>query len=139
MEMNIQLNRQSQRADGIFGSLYVSDAPFCVTLEHAFADSYGGYWPAVPKGNYTCVLGSHQLAHYNQGRAFQSYEVQSVPGHRGIIFHPGNHNADSKGCIFLGLGVHTHSSTWSVTHSQEAFERFLALLSGSSAFYLSVT
>src|ERR1035437_4131631 len=90
------------RKDGIFGMFtFDGDAPFCVTLSHAFPVE-GTYQPIVKAGTYTCVRGTHQLAN---GVPFETFEITGVEGHGGLLFHAGNFNKDSEGCTLLGEAI----------------------------------
>lgn len=89
--------------EGIFGSIRsANDEEICKTLEHSFLRFGGVYRPAFPPGNYLCVKGTHQLT---GGQPFQSFEITGIDGHSGIIFHPGNSNDDSKGCVLIGQEI----------------------------------
>ena len=97
--MYLILQRQLKGADGIFGGLNdEDDNQVAVTLERAYMT--GGQWtPKIPAGVYTCVRGSHAL---KNGGMFETFEVKGVKDHSGLLFHPGNFDSDSEGCILLG-------------------------------------
>lgn len=132
------LTRKDFAASGIFGNLKSDDGAFyCRTLEHAYQDPVQPmgaptYQPKVPSGKYTCVRGTHQLSH---GGPFETFEVTNVPGHTGILLHPGNVNADSEGCILLGLG---QEGELEITDSRKAFEAFMLFNAGLDQFELVV-
>lgn len=101
--MNVTLVRTEFKQTGIFGVLMDPDGKhICVTLEHAYGGE-GSYEPKVPCGTYRCVKGMHRLSHMITD--FTTYEVLGVPGCTGILFHSGNENSDSEGCILLGEAV----------------------------------
>lgn len=139
----MKLTRKIYVGSGIFGTLASENGFFtCRTLEHAYAglntiepDVTGSapyYQPKVPPGVYKCVRGEHRLAH---GGPFFTFEVTNVPGHTGILFHPGNINADSAGCILLGLG---QEGDVEITDSRVAFEKFMAFVAGLDEFDLVI-
>lgn len=131
------LSRFLIRSDGIFGHLSTDNAvPFGVTLEHAFPQPDGSYAPKIPTGTYTCQRGMHQLHHMTD--PFQTFEVLNVPGHTGILFHVGNYNTDSDGCILVGSDLGISQGIWMITRSADAFERFMNLHEGQDAFTLTV-
>jgi hypothetical protein len=134
--MNLTLERETFNATGIFGKLYdESGTQIAVTLEHAYEQpipNMGYFGPKLPYGDYKCVRGFHQLAH--MAVPFLTFEVTGVPGHTGILFHCGNDNADSAGCILLGL---IHEGAF-ILESRDAFNKFMAIQEDVSDFTLTV-
>lgn len=130
------LQTTDERPDGIFGVLYLNSERFCATLEHAFENASGNFFPKLPRGyTYTCVRGMHQLEH---GPPFETFEITGVPGHSGILFHVGNYNRDSDGCCLLGESICTDSGDWWVNHSIATFKRFMAANADVDEFDLEV-
>lgn len=100
------LIRDTLIKEGIFGRLMSDrDEEICKTLERAYPDFGGKFKPKIPPGNYMCVKGIHQLS---GGVPFETFEVTGVEGHWGLLFHPGNRNGDSDGCILLGEEIKGH-------------------------------
>ena len=127
------LRRDFYQWNGIFGALLTDDKEhIAFTLEHAFPSENGGFAPAVPPGRYLCMRGVHQLV---DAPPFETFEVMGVPGHSGILFHRGNFNNDSLGCILLGESIYDGSS---LTQSAVAFEEFMGDLEGVNSFGLEV-
>jgi hypothetical protein len=135
----MNLIRDTYCEDGIFGTLKVNDETTLQTLERAYSckpegGSVSQTWaPKVPVGSYTCVRGSHSLS---SGDPFDTFEVTGVTGHTGILFHPGNVDADSEGCILLGM---IRNGNLSVLQSRLAFQEFMAALDGIDQFTLEVS
>lgn len=126
--MNLLLIRNRFQTDGIFGELLdASSDHHWLTLEHSFDCQ-----PIIPEGLYPCVRGMHTLERHPQ--PFETFEVKGVPGHSGILFHMGNFNEDTEGCILLGLG----SVNSMILHSREAFQRFMEAQSGVQQFTLTI-
>jgi hypothetical protein len=133
--MDIRLIRRDWSEEGIFGELVdTSGNLICYTLEHAFPQDGGKYEPKLPSGSYVCLIGTHRLDH--NPAPFQAYEVTGVPGHTGILFHVGNYNADSDGCILLGTAIAGRDQ--SLTESRVAFSKFMTLQNGLNTFNLTV-
>ena len=133
------LSTTNARADGIFSELYYDSDLFAVTLEHAYVQPDGTWLPKLPRGDtYTCVRGMHSLEHWNMGRPFECFEVTGVPGHTGILFHVGNKNDDSDGCILLAKTLITTTPQWIIQTSLVTFEKFMAQLEGINEFDLEV-
>jgi hypothetical protein len=133
--MNLILNRVDANENGIFSYLQDSAANILFyTLEHSYAQPDGSYAPKLPNGNYTCVKGLHSLDH--TPTPFEAFEVTNVPGHSGILFHVGNYNSDSDGCILLGTAIAGRDA--SITNSKLAFEKFMTLQADNNQFTLTV-
>jgi len=130
--VNCTLKRNEYRDDGIFGVL--SDETGKVlfhTLEHSYSDA-----PKIPAGVYICLRGQHLLA--GAFAPIDTFEVQNVPGHTGILIHPGNYNEDSSGCILLGESIAQTSSCQMITSSREAFKQFMEMQGENITFTLTV-
>ncbi len=127
--MDMQLFTVDCKETGISGDL-AGEGLLLVTLEHAYPDGRG--WAAkLPPGTYTCVRGQHQL----HSGPIETFEVTGVPGHTGILFHIGNTQADSEGCILLGL----RRGGDSIYESRKAFAQFMELQKDCDSFTLVVT
>lgn len=130
--MNLTMTRREYREDGIFGTLTDENGEVvAMTIEHAYTDGNGGWAPKVPEGEYTCERGQHML----HSGPIETFEVTGVPGHSGVLLHPGNEQSASQGCILLG-----EAETGSmITNSRKTFEAFMALEDGLDQFQLTVT
>ncbi len=135
--MDLILRRLEYEEDGIFSQLETIKAEkVAVTLEHAFTDGAGGFYPKLPPGVYTCKRGMHTLK--NMLTPFETFEITGVPGHTGMLFHVGNFNADSDGCVCLGREIGQSNKGQMVTSSKPAFFDFMELQSGVLEFKLDV-
>lgn len=134
--MNLYLKRNEFGSAGIFGILASVDGSCIVaqTLEHSYVGSNEpvSYIPKLPPGDYTCVRGLHKLE--SMSSVFETFEITDVPGHKGILFHVGNLNEDSSGCVLLGSA----RSGNMITQSRIAFSTFMKLQQGVSQFTLTV-
>ena len=98
----------------------------------------------IPAGLYVC----RATVHHKTGEP--TFEITGVPGRSRILFHAGNTEEDSMGCVLLGtdFGCKTVRDEdaagaparvkWSVTGSVAAFARFMATLAGVPQFDLQV-
>lgn len=129
--MKIRLVRKDFRNFGIFGEL-IADSFILKTLEHAYLNEKGFYVPKVPAGAYLCRRGPHRL--HGMKETFETFMLMDVPNADGILFHWGNYNSDSEGCILLGLTRDEHM----VTQSRKAFSKFMELMEGCEEFNLIV-
>ncbi len=137
----MKLIRTAFRSDGIFGRLYNDHGvPIAYTLEHAYEYTFlhvdNKFWPKMEPGIYKCVLGKHKLHDLIE---FETFEITGVFGHKNILFHAGNFNKDSEGCVLLGHSIIKQSDgTEMLTTSKAAFEEFMKSLEGINEFTLTV-
>lgn len=121
------LHRTELSDTGIFGYLSQDKDELFATLEHSYDKE-----PKLLPGLYICKRGIHYLKDLKT--AFETFEIMNVPGHSGILFHPGNYNEDSEGCILIGTARVGNM----VTDSRAAFKRFMAFQDGVQQFNLVV-
>lgn len=136
--MKLILIRNLFREDGIFGELQdQAGNPIAVTLEHAYPDDVFGFSPKLPQGEYICEKGPHRLAGMDQ--PFETYEIKGVPGHFGILFHVGNYNEDSEGCVLIGAALGNKSNGGKmIVNSRNTFKKFMEITKGVESFELFV-
>lgn len=140
--MNLTLTRTDKKEDGIFGVLTDEQGKqIAVSLEHAYdsGNGDGSYEPKLQSGVYKCVRGEHRL--HSQLMPFTTFEITGVVGHTGILFHIGNYNEDSNGCVLLGrriLPSPLPSSDNMITSSRNTFNAFMDLQKGVNEFTLTV-
>lgn len=93
--MNVLLTRLTTIGNAVIGRLDIPGLPFPLwTLEDA--KEY------IPAGEYQCGLhgwGSEPV------KIKRVWEVLNVPGRSAILFHAGNTDEDTRGCILVGMGV----------------------------------
>lgn len=135
--MNFTLTRNQFREDGIFGVLTDGNGKVvAATLEHAYPDDKGGFAPKIPVSVYTCVRGPHRL--HSMTSDFITFEITDVPGHTNILFHWGNWNKDSDGCVLLGQGVSQSDQGQMINRSRVTWQAFMDSLDGVDEFDLIV-
>lgn len=138
--MNLILSRTNASSDGIFGEIIDDGFGFLfMSLERSYADPEKPfiYTAKIPAGEYICKLGEHSLK--EDSPKFMTFEVTGVPGHTGILFHTGNYNCNSDGCILLGLQIGNKSDGGKmITYSKQAFKKFMNVQEGVNEFKLKV-
>jgi len=90
----IKLLRVAYIDDGTFGVLFDEDTPFCLTLEREWRDNKRGE-SCIPAGQYICKR-------VKSPKFGDTFEVCDVFGRSHILFHKGNLEDDSHGCILVG-------------------------------------
>jgi hypothetical protein len=129
----ITVTRNKFSKDGIFGEMTDKNGHLCVTLEHAYQDAKGNWVPKIPQGTFTCVNGPHTL--HSHPQEFWTYEIAGVAGHSNLLFHWGNFNKDSEGCVLLGQKIVEHPTEGPmITNSRETFAMFIQLMAGLKTF-----
>lgn len=137
--MHLILTHDEFAQDGVFGRLVTEiDDELAVTLEHVYLHPEGNVVSnKIPVGSYECVRGQHLL--HGMPQSFTTFEVMGVPGHTGILFHWGNYNKDSDGCILLGQSIALQpNGERMITNSRATFEKFMELQAGVDSFQLTV-
>jgi glutaredoxin-related protein len=138
--MNLMLIRKQWTPTGVIGELHDDNLNLvAVTLEHAYKatpPSSHPWMPKVPNGTYTCVRGMHQLE--KMLVPFETFEITGVPGHSDILFHVGNYDADSSGCVLVGENVSYGMMSFMITNSRATFAKFMALQDSVDSFQLTV-
>jgi Family of unknown function (DUF5675) len=130
--MMLTLTRREMREDGIFSELTDEKGKIIAkTLEHSYDCK-----PKLYDGEFTCVRGKHRLE--GMTHDFETFEITGVSGHTNILWHTGNWNADSMGCVLLGAGIAQSSKGQMITGSKQTFADFLSLLQGIDSFQLVV-
>ncbi len=134
--MIFRLERSVYGVDGILGILYDDKLEQCaVVLEHAYTEG-NGYKAKLPDGTYTCQRGTHKL---HNSIPFETFEVMDVPGHDNILFHQGNYNKDSEGCLLLGASkANQANKEVMITNSKATFSKFMDKLKDIDKFTLIV-
>lgn len=134
--MNLKLKRIFVSGRGVFSELTDEQGNLIADVcEHAFQQPDNSYDAKVKPGTYTCVRGTHQLDH---GGPFETFEVTGVTGHFGILYHPGNTEKDSDGCLLLGECFDDSTCPNAVLNSRVAFKEFMDLQQGLDSFTLEV-
>lgn len=115
----IRVTRSSVNAT--VGVLLIDREPRFVTLEDPDKNNARNV-SCIPEGFYECkrVVNRQTLS----GKTIPlTLEVLDVPGRHGILFHSGNTQQDTQGCILLGMGLGT-GSVRTITSSILAMQRF---------------
>ena len=131
MSHDLVLKRTAQTPQGVT-SVLLDDAgnQLWPTLTHAFGPDNA---PKTPPGRYLCVFGHHVL-HFGP---IMTFEITGVPGHTGILFHPGNSQNDSDGCELVGINLtQANGGPW-LDQSRAAWSALMAR-QGTADFWLTV-
>lgn len=129
--MKLTLKRIDYREDGIISHLLdESGTVIATTLEHSYDKK-----PKLYNGEFKCIRGTHCL---HGGQPFETFEITGVKGHTGILFHSGNWNKDSDGCVLVGDKLVDSDQGSMVTNSRASFAHLMSLMQSVETFQLMV-
>ena len=133
------LRRTEKSRDGIFGQLYIPNGRglhLCTCEDDE---------DAIPAGSYVCL---RTIYHKHN---VETFEITDVPLRSRILFHVGNTEEDTRGCVLVGM---RRGSLWvpdedtlgrplkrktAVVSSREAFSLFMSRLEEVDEFNLQLT
>lgn len=116
--------------DGTFGVLFDGDIPFCLTLEREWRNN---------EKNVSCIPRSKYICKRIESPKFgDTFEVLNVSGRTDILFHKGNIEDDSHGCIIIGEQFHTYKGKISLKASREGYAEFHRILNPDDWFELEI-
>ena len=124
------IRRVSTGPDGTFGVIVYKNIPFALTLEREWKDNRRGI-SCIPAGNYKCKR-------VNSPKFGNTFEVTNVPGRSHILFHKGNLDDDSHGCILVGEKFGNINDSPGIHASLEGYNEFMKKLMGEIGFRLII-
>ena len=111
--MNARIVRLESALDGALGVLLLDSKIFCFTLQPDKDDSKYH----IPAGEYLCKR-------FHGVKWTDTFEIV-VPGHTAVLFHAGNTEVDTMGCVLLGSSVGKLKGQRAVQNSGKTFEEFM--------------
>jgi len=122
--------RESEK-HGTFGVLRIDKELLCWTLEPADRLNQQSR-SCIPAQQYTC-------RRYSSMKYPDSFEITGVSNRTKILFHAGNTDDDTAGCVLLGETIGKLSGNRALLNSGATFRRFLAELASDDEAILSIT
>lgn len=127
------LKRIASNEYGTFGTLLEGGVPFAVTLERPWINN---------KRNESCIpIGSYNCKKYyssKHGSTFEILDVLNRGNGEAIIFHIGNLDDDSRGCILIGEEFGILNGEPAILRSGLGFGEFMRKLAGKNWFKLII-
>lgn len=129
--MKMRLARTSYTPSGTWGILHDDkELPVCVTLENPWIDN-------VPR--VSCIpLGLYQCIRVDSPKFGVTFQVAGVHERTHILFHKGNTEFDTSGCILLGSRFGQLSDVPAILESNPAFRLFMGLHATEDNFELAI-
>ena len=119
----INLIRLEESKDGCIGVLLIDNKIVCYALENGLDEKF-----RILEGIYTVFK-------YKSPTYGDTYEIK-VPGHKYVLFHWGNFETNTEGCILTGTETgtlynkETDYHVRSVLDSRKAFKKFMGFMGG---------
>jgi len=127
------LLRIAIRPEGAFGVLLHKGLPFATTLERTYSLPSGpGQLVKIPAGLWRCVRTRYLRGEYD------TYEIE-VPGHTRLLFHQGNVELHSEGCVLVGESYAMFVGQPGIASSEAGFLEFMQRAGGRPEFQLRVS
>lgn len=116
------------REDGCFSALLADGRPFAVTCERTFDERK----TVIGNGIFRCIKTVFERGGY------PTFEIV-VPGHSRVLFHRGNVETDSLGCVLVAESFAVIGGQTAVADSKGGFDEFWGLAKGFDEFDLLVS
>jgi hypothetical protein len=129
MQTIILVRDEESKEHGTFGKLFVNGREFCHTLEPADRDNKKNI-SSIPCGVYQCKP-------YSSKKYPDVFQICNVPDRTNILFHSGNTDDDTAGCVLLGSTRGKLGNDRAILNSGNTFRKF-RLLMGKMVFRLIV-
>ncbi len=129
---------ETNQQHGSFGMLRFLKELFCNTLEPY---KYGNIpnESCIPTGQYLCKrVKSELVKKLTRGLLDDTFEITGVSGRTKILFHPGNVNDNTNGCILLAEKLGKLYGNRAILNSGQTFRRFMSKLEDYDNFSLTV-
>jgi hypothetical protein len=125
------LSRVSYTTYGTFGVLLgEEEIPIAVTLENPWIQNLRMV---------SCIpIGLYQCGRVLSPKFGDTFEVLDVHERDDILFHKGNIETDTSGCILLGTSFGYLGLTPAILQSNPAYRHFMALLKEEDSFELAI-
>ena len=129
--MILKLQRVSYSPLGTFGALIREDyTPFALTLEDPWKNNQVGI-SCIPIGLYECKR-------VNSPKFGITFQVLDVPERSHILFHKGNTQENTRGCILVGEQFDPVLGTEGITYSKKGYNEFMSVVSEVDRFNLYI-
>lgn len=116
--------------EGTFGVMTVNGSASFLTLEPYSRDNISRV-SCIPTGQYICKR-------YSSEGFPNTFNVTNVAHRNNILFHTGNIDDNTLGCIILGSEFGFLKGKRAVLESRKAFDKFMNMLETEDSFKLTI-
>ena len=140
----MKLIRIAYTEHGTFGVLLDNEVPFTLTLERPWMNNKPsvGDKPGscIPVGTYRVLRcrNSPDYGYKDSPKFGDTFQVFNVPGRTTILFHKGNLDDDTRGCILVGEQFDLIGARPGIAASAKGFQEFLQHTAGVNEFQLVI-
>jgi hypothetical protein len=128
--VELKLKRVAENEDATFGVLINVDTPFAVTLEPSWEDNKKGI-SCIPSGPYSCKR-------VKSPRFGDTFEILDVEGRTHILFHKGNSERNTQGCVLIAEEFGMLNGKAAVLASGRGYREFINILKDVDEFDLII-
>lgn len=116
-----------------YGVLLREDGvPFALTLERPWLDNQRSVSCIQPPAD------TYRAVRHKSPRFGETFLLQDVPGRSEILFHKGNIDDDTHGCILVGEQFNPVLGEDGITASKEGFAEFMATVRGLNEIEVAI-
>jgi hypothetical protein len=144
--MRVQIQFIKETSEETLSKLIINGDQLCYILEDQKQEVKVKGETRIPEGVYECELrmeGRHKETYIKKfGEEFHKgmIHLKDVPGFQFILFHIGNTDKDTDGCLICGLGFAENNGRISVTQSGDAYKKVYPIirdriLSGEKVYF----
>jgi len=130
MELVKIIRIETNLTEGTFGVMTINGVAACLTLEPYSRDNVSNI-SCIPTGQYICKK-------YSSKKYPNTFEVTGVQGRSHILFHAGNIDENTAGCILLGSEFGMLGDEQAILESGKAFKRFMEHFKNTQQFKLTI-
>ena len=126
--MKLTLIRFHSSPNDTLGLLFINHRFAAFTMEDEHRTEKVMHETRIPAGTYKLSL--VHSPRFSEKYGHDMISINDVPGFSGILFHKGNTEKDTSGCILIGNGVNFNPDGDSrIEYSGNAYERIYGVIS----------